>query len=285
MFVSSNTIAEIINYFKTSLADLYDEREIEEFVFLLSSHYFGWDKVTYRGKINANLSESELLKYHWDLKRLKKGEPIQYVIGKTYFYDLLFKVSEEVLIPRQETEELVHLILSEGAPKEIVLDIGTGSGCIPISLKKSKPNWKITGLDISEGALSLAHENALLNKVEVTFENVNILSCNSLQSYSPTLIVSNPPYITEKEKELMHRNVLMYEPEIALFVKNTDPLVFYFKIANLAYEALHVGGKLFFEINENFGIEVKNLLNSIGFNDIRLIKDLNNKDRIVQAIR
>lgn len=285
MFVEKNTLSAIKAYYIHELSSLYDKNEVDQMLFIVANHIFGWDKLTYRINQENRLSESELLKFHWVLKRLRTAEPLQHIIGETIFYDLTFKVSPDVLIPRQETEELVHLILQNIKEGDVLLDIGTGSGIIPVSIKANFPNCKVFGVDISEEALKVAEENASINAVDVQFQQLDILNTNSLKDFSPTIIVSNPPYITNKEKEAMHQNVLDFEPHLALFVQDYEPLVFYQKIAELAIAALPINGQLFFEINEHYGNETEKLLKSIGFSDIRLIKDLNNRDRIVHAVR
>ncbi len=233
-----------------------------------------------------DLSETQLRRLEEIQTRLLAKEPVQYVVGMTYFYDLKFKVDPAVLIPRPETEELVHWIL-EDQPKNLnlrALDIGTGSGCIPITLKSKAPNFQVSAFDVSEEALSVARENAILNQVEVEFQNLDILkkeNWKTLPSYE--VIVSNPPYIPFSEKELMSTNVLDYEPEIALFVTNEDPLVFYRTIIEFAKKHLVKGGWLYFETNEYNATEVEALFFKAGFFDIEKQKDLQGKERMVKA--
>jgi len=204
------------------------------------------------------------------------------------FYSLPFKVNNSVLIPRPETEELVDLVIKECKGYETILDIGTGSGCIPISLKKQLKNRLVYGVDVSEDALVLARDNAVLNSTDVIFVQADILQISSIKASFKKefdIIISNPPYITNSEKALMSENVLTFEPHVALFVEDDEPLLFYDKIGHLAYYNLSSGGKLYFEINEQYGEQTMALLKSIGFSDIRMIKDLQNKDRIVAAVR
>ncbi len=232
------------------------------------------------------LSETQEAKLKEIQTRLLAKEPIQYVLGMTYFYDLKFKVDPAVLIPRPETEELVAWIL-EDQPKNLnlrILDIGTGSGCIPITIKSKAPNFQVAALDISEGALTVAKENADLNQVEIAFQNLDILKKENwkiLPSFE--VIVSNPPYIPFKEKQLMSTNVLDHEPEIALFVTNEDPLIFYRTIIDLAKEHLVKGGWLYFETNEYNATKVEALFFNAGFFDIEKQKDLQGKDRMVKG--
>jgi len=234
------------------------------------------------------LSESELLTLRNIVKRLVDAEPIQHVFSKAEFFDLEFHVNSSVLIPRQETEELVALILNQGQKAKSLLDIGTGSGCIPIAIAANNKQIKISGIDVSKEAIAVAKKNALANEVDLALFCIDILTLEDLESIITEpidIIVSNPPYITMKEKELMHRNVLDFDPHIALFVENDSALIFYYKIAKLAYKKLSIGGELYFEINEYFGQETKDLVISYGFSKVELIQDLNGKDRIVYAVK
>jgi len=288
LFVNSNIVEEIISYCQKKLGDLYPDNEVKNITEMMFEHYMGWDKMTLRMNSSKALSESELLLFHKALKRLVNDEPIQYVLGKTEFYSLLFKVGEGVLVPRPETEELVDLVIKESNGNERFLDIGTGSGCIPIAIKKHLNNAVVFGLDVSGEALNIANENAELNSVSVEFIQADILLIQSISEIIDKdfdVIISNPPYITNSEKEIMNNNVLEFEPHIALFVDDKEPLLFYDKIGQLAFDNLSSGGRLYFEINEHYAQETKALLISIGFSDIRIIKDLQNKDRIVAATR
>jgi release factor glutamine methyltransferase len=228
----------------------------------------------------ANLAEIKDI-----VNQLAQFKPIQYILGESHFYGLTFKVTESVLIPRSETEELVDWIIqdyTELAPK--ILDIGTGSGCIPISLLLHIPKASAEAWDISEKALVVANENAINNKTEVNFRHIDLFKASEEPS-KYDVIVSNPPYVTEPEKELMHQNVLDYEPHNALFVPDQDPLLFYAKIAELALIDLKPDGHLYFEINEQFGQETLALLSSKGYINLVLKKDLNGKDRMIKAQR
>ena len=280
MFVNSNIVNEIITYYQEKLSALYPSNEIKNITEMIFEHFMGWDKMTLRSNNKSTLSESELLLFHKALKRLLKNEPVQHITGQVEFYSLPFKVNKHVLIPRPETEELVDLVIKECSGSETILDIGTGTGCIPISLKKQLKNTLVYGVDVSGDALAIARDNAALNSAEVTFVKEDILQMSSIKEY-----LSNPPYITNSEKELMSENVLTFEPHIALFIEDDEPLLFYDKIGHLAYDNLSSGGKLYFEINEHYGNQTMKLLKSIGFSHIRLIKDLQNKDRIIAAIR
>ena len=288
MFVNSNSVDQIVAYYLEKLSRLYPSNEVKNITEIMFEYFMGWDKMTLRSNNKSMLSESELLLFHKALKRLLKNEPVQHITGEMEFYSLPFKVNKNVLIPRPETEELVDLVIKECKGSETILDIGTGSGCIPIALKKQLKNTLVYGVDVSEDALVVARDNAVLNSTDVIFVQADVLQISSIKdSFKKEfdIIISNPPYITNSEKALMSENVLTFEPHIALFVKDDEPMLFYDKIGLLAYDNLSFGGKLYFEINEQYGDQIKALLKSIGFSDIRMIKDLQNKDRIVAAIR
>ena len=219
-------------------------------------------------------------------ERILAHEPVQYILGMTYFYDLKFKVNPAVLIPRSETEELVAWILEDHSTNQNlrILDIGTGSGCIPIALKAKAPNYQITAVDISTAAISIAKENTEINQVEVNFQELDILNKESwekLPSYE--IIVSNPPYIPLREKDLMGKSVLNHEPSLALFVTNEDPLIFYRTIIEFSKKQLTNGGWLYFETNEFNATEVEALLFKAGYFDIEKRQDLQGKDRMLKA--
>jgi release factor glutamine methyltransferase len=216
---------------------------------------------------------------------LQAGKPLQYILGEVIFYGLKFYVNPDVLIPRPETEELVYLIIqtTKGSAKHYntLLDIGTGSGCIPISIKKNLPALDVSALDVSRPALELAKKNAKLNDVILNFIEADILTYHADLAYD--IIVSNPPYIKEEEKTAMHQNVLDHEPHLALFVTNEDPLIFYKAIADFSQQHLNIDGFLFFEINEFLGNEMKDMLRSKGFRNIQIIKDMQGKDRMISC--
>jgi len=218
-------------------------------------------------------------------KEIANGRPLQYIFGETEFYRLKFQVNSDVLIPRPETEELVHLIIQtiEGSVQSglRLLDIGTGSGCIPISIKHSLPDIEVSALDVSEPALAVARSNAKLNKATITFIQADILTYQTEEVYD--VIVSNPPYIKEDEKASMHQNVLSHEPHLALFVSNEDPLIFYKAIADFSQTHLSKEGILFFEINEFLGSEMLNMLSSKDFRNIQVFKDMQGKDRMISC--
>ena len=236
------------------------------------------------------LSDSELHKAEDIVKRLKNSEPIQYILGKCEFYGLTFKVTPDVLIPRPETEELVEWILTEKNENNIsILDIGTGSGCIAVTLAKKKKGVSVHAWDISTSALRVASENAVINAVNINTSRVDVLSeedleqkYNSINKYD--VIVSNPPYITNSEMAIMEFNVLDYEPHLALFVPDSNPLLFYSKIADVSLKLLKEGGRLFFEINPDYANDLVEMLKEKGFNDVELKKDITGKLRMLKVV-
>lgn len=217
------------------------------------------------------------------VERLAKGEPLQYVIGSTPFCGLTFKVDSRVLIPRPETAELVEWVIRDAGARGSMLDIGTGSGCIAVTLANNLPHWKVQGWDISEGALEVARENSSLNGVQVEFLKVDILNVPE-REYGFDVIVSNPPYVLESEKDQMDDSVLEHEPHLALFVSDQDPLLFYRAIAEFGKKALNTGGRLYFEINPLRAEALKVMLLKAGYHDIELHKDIFGKLRMIKAI-
>lgn len=272
-------------FFLAELKDIYPLQEAESFYKIILNH-LGIQQIDIALNPTIELKEAELLFFTDVLNQLKKEIPIQYILGKTEFFGLTFKVNKNVLIPRPETEELVQWIIADcknyHKSSIKILDIGTGSGCIAISLAKNIPNAQVYALDISENALSIAMENAELNKVKIEFEKLNILETNDLnQTFD--IIVSNPPYVRLQEKQQIQKNVLDFEPEIALFVDDENPLVFYDKIVLLAKNHLTKNGQLYFEINQYLGNEMLDLLKTHQFKNIKLKKDFHEVDRMVKA--
>ena len=273
-------VSNILSYFREELSAVADEGEITSWYYISMQYLLVYNRSDCIINSNQVLNKSQLSKIKQIVAELKTHKPIQYIFGKTEFYGLKIKVNEHALIPRPETEQLVDWILKENFVT--ALDIGTGSGCIPIALAKNT-DAKVLAIDVSEDALLIAEENAKNNEVEIDFIHQDILQTNSLQKVD--LIVSNPPYVLESEKGKMQENVLDYEPELALFVEDKNPLIFYKKIASLAFNFLNENGKLFFEINAKFGKETIEMLADIGFVNIELKKDLNDKDRMIKAIK
>lgn len=279
-------IKEYKQYFIKELLAIYDEVEAESFFYLTLEKFHRLRRIDLALQPNLQIGENEVEKWKSVLTDLKKQKPIQYILGETQFYGLPFLVNKDVLIPRPETEELVELILVESRKSKVeslrILDIGTGSGCIPISLKKNLPDAKVFAVDVSENALEVAKENAKLNGVEVNFIKINILETEDLDQQFD-IIVSNPPYVRMLEKEEIKPNVLEFEPHLALFVEDNNPLLFYRKIAQLAKKNLNENGKLYFEINQYLGKETVGLLESLGFTNIKLLKDIYGNDRMISA--
>lgn len=273
-------VTNILSYFRHELSAVADEREIISWYYISMYYLLNYNRSDCIINSNKVLNNSQLSKIRQIVAELKTHKPIQYILGKTEFYGLKIKVNEHTLIPRPETEQLVDWILKENFV--VALDIGTGSGCISIALAKHT-DANVQAIDISEDALLIAEENAKNNEVEINFIHQDILQTNYLQKVD--LIVSNPPYVLESEKEKMHENVLDYEPELALFVNDKNPLIFYKKIASLAFNFLNENGKLFFEINTKFGKETIEMLSDIGFVNIELKKDMNDMDRMIKAIK
>ena len=275
------------NNFHEQLDALFGKDEVGSFYFILTEYLYGLKRIDLALSPNFQISEEEVQKWEAIISELKTEKPIQYIIGETWFYDSKFYVNEHTLIPRPETEELVDWIVSKFPktqnPKAItVLDIGTGTGCIPISIKKNIPQAEVFAIDVSEEALKVAKRNAIENKVEVHFILQNILDAEKLESKFD-VIVSNPPYVRNLEKEEIKKNVLEYEPHLALFVEDNDALLFYRKIAQLAKESLTENGKLFFEINQYLGKETFELLEQLGFQNIELRKDIYSNDRMIKC--
>lgn len=276
-------INQLRKNFTDSLKEEYPLQEISSFFDLLSREYLQMSRIDAALNPQAQVSEEKQKKFDAALLRLKKHEPIQYIIGKTEFFGMEFRVNEKVLVPRPETEELVQWILDEVKPSEElkILDIGTGSGCIAISLAKHLPQARISAIDISEKALGITRENSVINNTEVHFIQADILQQENLEE-AYDIIVSNPPYVRELEKKEMHRNVLEHEPATALYVKDEDPLIFYRKITKLAGASLKPGGKLFFEINQYLSRETEELLVNKGF-ATELRKDIYGNFRMLKG--
>lgn len=273
--------------FIQELSPFYDAYEAESFFYLILEYKHKLRQIDLALNHELNFSTADLVYWCSILEQLKKEVPIQYLLGKTNFYGMDFEVNENVLIPRPETEELVEWIINENAgidkSKRLkILDIGTGSGCIAISLAKNLPNAEVYAIDISKKALETAKRNAIQNNVEVTFMYKDILELELLNC-NFDIIVSNPPYIRNLEKEEIKKNVLDYEPHLALFVEDNNALIFYKKIAALAQKNLLENGQLFFEINQYLGKEMSTLLESMNFRNIELRKDIYDNDRMMKG--
>ncbi len=284
------TIAEAEKEIIEKLVAVYGFDEAKSIAWLSISHVCKVNRTQYLNSKNEVLpliNETSILHI---IKELTSGKPLQYILGETEFYGLVFKVNPSVLIPRPETEELVDWVLKEIKDNKVgegslrILDIGTGSGCISVSLKKHVQKAEVYAIDISTEALATAKTNALINQTDVVFVKDDILNPTSnFQPLTFNIIISNPPYVTYSEKEQMHQNVLAYEPHTALFVSNNDPLFFYNAIADYALDHLKPAGILFFEINENFGLQTVELLDKKKFKNIELRQDLGGKDRMIKC--
>jgi len=273
-------------FFNNELIGYYPDTEIESFFNLLSEDILNLKRIAISQNLYEVVSGKKYERFQKAIAKLKNYEPIQYILGNTEFYGLIFEVNPSVLIPRPETEELVSWIIDDCKERKdiCVLDIGTGSGCIAISLAKNLKHAKVYALDVSEDALKLAKLNATKNEVDIEFIEADILDCD-LGNIKFDVIVSNPPYVRELEKEAMSANVLNHEPHLALFVKNDDALLFYRKIAEISENILKPNGQLYFEINESLGEPTKELLANNSFNNIELKMDIFEKDRMIKAIK
>lgn len=286
MKVPSNLVKDIRKYYCELLCSLYEKDEANAMILILFKYYFNIDRVRMVLEPDLRLSESEMLKIHFAVKDLLRNKPIQYVTGETEFCDLKFKVNENVLIPRPETAEMISKIVNSQQSTVnnhcSIIDIGTGSGCIAISLAKMISNSNVYALDISEEALKIAKENAFNNNVNVSFIHDDILNLKNNIETKFDIIVSNPPYVRELEKAEMHNNVLKWEPHNALFVSDNDPLIFYRNILEFAKTHLKDNGEVWFEINEYLGKEMIDLCHESGFSDVKIHKDFRDRDRVVR---
>ncbi|UTW66526.1 peptide chain release factor N(5)-glutamine methyltransferase [bacterium SCSIO 12643] len=281
----NNKFESVIQYFHNKLDALYDPNEVESFFWILTESELRKTRLDYLKDPNIRMSESQLLTFIRFSRRLATFEPVQYIVGETDFMGNPFEVNPGVLIPRPETEELVQWIL-DSVPVERegvkVIDIGTGSGCIPISLKLFAPKWDVSGVDIMDNALEVATRNAAKNNAHIEFKNADALNLVSeVNTYD--IVVSNPPYVLHKEKEQMRSNVLDYEPHTALFVEDDDPLIFYRRISEWAIESLNNEGWIFFEINQKYGEELVEMLKNKGFNEVELRNDIFDVPRMISA--
>lgn len=271
---------------KNSLAPLYSEGEIKNIIRIIFENIINYSQVDIIMHHDEILSDFIKEKIDVVLNRLLNHEPIQYIFNEAYFQGMILKVTTDTLIPRPETEELIDIIVDENKKSDLhILDIGTGSGAIAIALAKSLKFPIVDAIDISQKAVAVAQNNALSQRVKINFMVDDILSAHIPQNASYDIIVSNPPYITMKEMNDMEKNVLQYEPHTALFVPDSDPLLFYKAIVRYAKGALLNGGRIYFEINSNFGKETALLLANNNFCDINVIKDMYGLDRFVSAVK
>ncbi|WP_199417171.1 peptide chain release factor N(5)-glutamine methyltransferase [Chitinophaga silvatica] len=281
------TIQTAFTYLTGAISDLYEEREAVNIAHIVMESLTGMSKLDRMVNKTQILTTDQNQRLKSAIEALLRKEPVQYIIGSTWFYGMEFIVNNQVLIPRPETEELVEWIVQDSGSRHQlkILDIGTGSGAIPLALKKMLPDAVVSAIDVSKGALEVAVKNAEKLKLNVHFMEMDALNPTAM-AMLPNLdvIVSNPPYITQSEKTGMQQQVLSYEPSLALFVPDTDPLLFYRHIAQLAQQKLNANGALYFEINEALGKEVVALLESLDFQNIILKQDMFGKDRMVKGV-
>lgn len=295
IFELSMKLKELIAKFRVDLGELYSKEELEEVIFLILESELKFKRTDLVLQADRKLHMSELMRLNELLGYLQRGMPVQYILGHAWFDGWKFKVNEHVLIPRQETEELIRWIEStskkeDGALPLQFLEVGTGSGCIAISLRKRIPNSRGVAMDISPEALEVASANAKNLAVDISFIQGDILHWQQWLGENPALaeqkfdlIVSNPPYVLQREKSLMQIRVTEFEPHLALFVPDQDPLIFYKKISEFADKMLKPGAYLYFEINEAFGTEVMECMKKFGFENVECKKDLQGKDRMVRG--
>ncbi len=275
------TFVELYNYLKSATLKVYDQQEATSIARILFEHF---------AKVRASeafcnpngVCDVEISLLESVIVKVERACPLQYILGYAWLGDLEFAVSESVLIPRPETEELVRWVVGENPNVGRLLDIGTGSGCIAVSCALMMPNTQVCAVDVSQEALAVARINAEKHNAKVQFLRMDILTEVIDEMYD--VIVSNPPYVTESERTVMRKNVLDYEPELALFVPDSDPLRFYERIARLGQTSLNDGGKLYFEINESFGNQIIDMLKNLGYINVELRRDIFDRDRMVRAI-
>lgn len=273
----------VVARIRQALDGYYPSEEIKNMSKLISCEILGQSVVDYYLGKDIILSEKDEQSLKNILFRLRKNEPIQYIQGIARFYGRSFRVFPGVLIPRPETEELVGYMLAELSSDSSILDIGTGSGCIAITLAKELSHSRVTAWDISEDALRIARMNSEALDAQITFKRRNVLGYTPGGQLDLDAIVSNPPYVTESEAKEMEPNVLNWEPHTALFVPDDDPLIFYRRIGCLGMQMLKEGGRVYFEINRAFGVQMLNLLTNMGYQNVRLLKDISGNDRFIIA--
>ena len=283
----NNILNDLKSQYIELLSGKFDPSESKQFLDILIEDFYGITKVQLALEPELRISESEMLKLHWAIKDLLNNKPVQYITGVSCFQDMKLNVNESVLIPRPETEELVGLILDKETSENLsVIDIGTGSGCIALALKKHLSNSLITAVDLSANALLLAKKNALQNQLQVEFMQIDIVKPRSFDSLSKfDIVVSNPPYVTQSDKALMQKNVTDYEPHKALFVEDDNPLLFYKAILNFCKSHLNNQGRIYLEINEQQGDNILQLLEQHEYKNGKIYQDIHGKNRFVVATK
>jgi release factor glutamine methyltransferase len=282
---ADNRVGSVLEQYRLQLADLYSSGEVMAIARTVFADQLGWDAARVQLDQHQALSESELLKVYMPLKRLRTGEPLQYVLGAAEFYGMRLHVGPSVLIPRPETEELVELVLASGKQRARILDIGTGSGCIALALKRAWPAAEVFGMDVSEAALAVARRNAGQLGLRVNWIHEDVLSEGMRLPDQLDLVVSNPPYVPLKDRGEMTTQVVDHEPHLALFVPDEDPLRFYRVIACKAWDALVPGGELWFEGHHHHAADAVTMLAGIGYSSPRVLRDLSGAQRFIHAMR
>ena len=288
MKAPSNNLRTLRFFYHKQLQPIYGDTESTELLLILIKHFFGFDRTKLALQNDLRLSESEMLKLHFAVKDLLQQKPVQYITKTVDFLGNSFKITPGVLIPRPETEQLVDILIKRFSKRSKlnIWDLGTGSGCIAISLALALPGSKVAAFDLSEEAIDLTKENAKLLNANINIQKADILKQDFLKIPEKIdLLVSNPPYVRHSERKYMKPNVLNFEPELALFVPDDDPLVFYKAITKTATKVLAMGGELWFEINEALGNETTNICWEAGLKEVQLHQDIHGRDRFVSALK
>jgi release factor glutamine methyltransferase len=286
MGINIHTIKDIRSFLSAELDKTYNMAEKNSLINIIIKSVTGLSKTHQLYDPSQPLTEKQVRQLVLICRELKTGKPVQYILKETEFYGLNIRLNNATLIPRPETEELVNLIISENRDFHgRITDFGTGSGCIALALAANMPGAVVTGIDISQKAIEQARENAALNRIKANFITGDIFNPDIKLLSQTGILVSNPPYVKESERTLMHKNVLDFEPYTALFVPDSDPLVYYRSIVKTAGSILLPGGRIYFEINESMGLKMKYLLESANYTEISVVKDINNKDRIIKGIK
>jgi release factor glutamine methyltransferase len=287
MKVPSNNLRVVREYYQNLLEPLYGKQESVQLLLILFKHFFGYDRSQLALQPDLKLSESELLKVHFAVKDLLRHKPIQYITGESEFMGYAFLVKPGVLIPRPETEEMVDMIIKRFQNRSplSIWDLGTGSGCIAVSLALSLPQAKVKAFDLSEEAISLTKLNAQRLNVDISLQQTDILELRPTERKKIDVIVSNPPYVRQSERHHMQKNVLDFEPDMALFVSDEDPLIFNQAVANIGDKVLAKDGELWLEINEALGKETAAIIENTGFKKVQIHQDFSGRDRFVSAVK
>lgn len=286
MKIASNKLSELLKYYQSELPNIYDKEEIYAIFEIVCEHFLNYSKTEVVTNLNNNINQSDLITIYNTCNELKTGKPIQYILKEAFFYDYNFYVNTGVLIPRPETEELVDLIIKSNNTQSHlnIIDLGTGSGCIPITIKKHLPNSIVYGADISEKALEISNYNSIKHSVDVNFFHFDILNATTINNQQFDIIISNPPYINITEKVEMEKWVLEFEPSLALFVDEADTIIFYKKIIDLCSNSLAKNGYIYFELNPLYAHDVEQYaMNSKLFISCEIIKDMSGKKRFLKA--